>query len=436
MGSPITFSGFNNIDFNLILESVMKQARGPLTAIENRQAGFKAQLTSLGKLTSQTNTLRQAADDLADSTAGDTVTAATTDASAVGVSSGSGAVAGRYDVVVQQLARAQTTAAATTLPDTNTTVAATGGTLDIGGVTVTVPGSVTLQELAATINGTADIGVNASVVQSGSGAYRLVLTGKETGADESFSITNSLTGSTLTFGANAVEATDATILVNNVQAISKTNTFDSAVPGVTLTVLKADPVETIGINVTSSPAALKTRLEAFVKSFNDVIGFFNDQQTAQAKGDAGSLARDPMARQIRTQLRSSLTAAYGTGDLERLSQIGVEFTLTGTLKLNSTTFEKALTDNADGVMALLSGDDGAFAGVVSTLEAYTNTDGLLKSSRDRLTVQIRAMDTQLFQAQDRLAVQRATLQQEFIAAEIAMSRLNAQSSALAGVGGS
>ncbi len=435
MGSPITFSGFNNIDFNLILESVMKQARGPLTAIEDRQAGFKAQLTNLGKLTSQTNALRQAADDLADSKAGDTVTASTTDAAAVGVSSGSGAVAGRYDIVVQELARAQTTASDTTLPDTNTTVAATGGTLDIGGVTVTVSGSVTLQELATTINETADIGVNASVVQSGSGAYRLVLTGKETGADASFAVTNGLTGSTLTFGANAVEATDASILVNNVQAVSASNTFDSAVPGVTLTVLKKDPAETIGINVTSSPAALKTRLESFVKSFNDVIGFFNEQQTAQAKGDAGSLARDPMVRQIRTQLRSSLTAAYGTGDIDRLSQIGVEFTLTGTLKLNSTAFEKALTDDADGVMALLAGDDGAFAGVVSALETYTNTDGLLKSSKDRLTVQIRAMDTQLFQAQDRLAVQRATLQQEFIAAEIAMSRLNAQSSALAGVGG-
>jgi flagellar hook-associated protein 2 len=435
MGSPITFSGFNNIDFNLILESVMKQARGPLTAIENRQAGFKAQLTSLGKLTSQTNALRQAADDLADSKAGDTVTAATTDATAVGVSSGSGAIAGRYDVVVQELARAQTTASDTTLPDTNTTVAATGGTLDIGGVTVTVAGSVTLQELATTINETADIGVNASVVQSGSGAYRLVLTGKETGADAAFVVTNGLTGSTLTFGANAVEATDASILVNNVQAISASNTFDSAVPGVTLTVLKKDPAETIGINVTSSPAALKTRLDTFVKSFNDIIGFFNDQQTAQAKGDAGSLARDPMVRQIRTQLRSSLTAAYGTGDIDRLSQIGVEFTLTGTLKLNTTVFEKALTEDADGVMALLAGETGAFAGVVSALEVFTNTDGLLKNSKDRLTAQVRAMDTQLFQAQDRLAVQRATLQQEFIAAEIAMSRLNAQSSALAGVGG-
>lgn len=435
MGSPITFSGFNNIDFNLILDSVMKQARGPLTALETRQAGFKAQLTGLGKLTSQANALRQAAGDLATSTVGDTVTAATTDATAVGVSTGSGAVAGRYDVVVQELARAQTTASDTTLPDTNTSVAATGGTLDIGGVTVTVTGSVTLQQLASTINATSDIPVTASVVQSGAGAYRLVLTGKKTGADHDFSVTNNLTDSAVTFSGNAVEATDATILVNNVQAVSATNTFDSAVPGVTLTVLKVDPENTIGINVTSSPAALKTRLETFVKGFNDVIGFFNDQQLAQAKGDAGSLARDPMVRQIRTQLRSSLTAAYGTGEVDRLSQIGIEFTITGTLKLNTTKFEKALTDDVDGVMGLLAGDDGAFAGVVSALEVYTNTDGLLASSKTRLTQQVRALDAQLFQAQDRLAVQRATLQQEYIAAEIAMSRLNSQSSALSGFGG-
>lgn len=435
MGSPITFSGFNNIDFNLILESVMKQARGPLTALETRQAGFKAQLTSLGKLTSQANTLRQAAEDLAESTVGDTVTAATTDATAVGVSTGSGAVAGRYDVVVQELARAQTTASTTTLPDSNTTIAATGGTLDIGGVTVTLSGSVTLQELADTINDTADIPVTASVVQAGAGAYRLVLTGKNTGADASFSVTNGLTGSTLAFGANAVDATDASILVNNVQTVSATNTFSNAIPGVTLTVLKKDPAETIGINVTSSPAALKTRLDSFVKSFNDVIGFFNDQQAAQIKGDAGSLARDPMVRQIRTQLRSALTAAYGTGDVDRLSQIGVEFTLSGTLKLNTSKFEKALTDDPQSVLGLLAGDDGAFAGIVSTLEVYTNTDGLLKTGKDRLTQQVRALDAQLFQAQDRLAVQRQTLQQEYIAAEIAMSRLNSQSSALSGFGG-
>lgn len=434
MGSPITFSGFNNIDFNMILESVMQQARQPLTTIQTRQSGMKTQLTALGKLTSQANTLRTAAKDLAATASGDTVSASTTDAAAVSVASKSGAVAGRYDVVVQSLARAQVTATDTTAPDADTTDVATGGTLTIGAVTVTLTEGVTLRELATAINDTADIGVTASVVQSGTGAYRLVLTGKDTGADQAFAITNGLTGSTLTFGANAVEATDASVLINNVQAISSTNTLSDAIPGLTLTVLKEDPATTVGINVTSDPAAVKTRLESFIKAYNDVNQFFTDQQAAQAKGDP-SLTRDPIARQFRSTLRSSLMADYGSGTYDRLSQIGVEFTLTGTLKLNTKKFDEALADDPDAVLALLGGDTGAFATLQSTIDTYTNPDGLLINGRNRLQDQIRALDRQLFQAEERLAKQRQTLQQEFIAAEMAMSRLRSQSGSLSGLGG-
>lgn len=435
MGSPITFSGFNNIDFNMILESVMQQARQPLTTVETRQSGFKAQLTALGKLGTLSNALRTAADDLADTSSGDLVTASTTDATAVGVSSGTGAIAGRYDVVVQSLARAQVTAAANTYTDANTTIVATGGTLEIGGVTVTIDSDVTLNGLAEAINKTADIGVSASVVRAGTDAYRLVLTGRETGAAEAFTITNNLTGSTLSFGANSVEASDASILVNNVQATSSTNTFDSAVPGVTLTVLKADPAESIGINVTSSPAALKTRLEGFVKAFNELNTFFTDQQTAQLKGDTGHLAGDPMARQLRTQVRSALTAAYGSDSISRLSQIGLEFTSTGTLKLDAKKLEAALTEQPDNMFAFLTATDGAFRSIENTIDLFTAGDGLIKTSRDRLNAQIKSMDKQLSSMEERLAVQRRTLQQEFLAAEMAMSRLRSQSSSLSGFGG-
>lgn len=434
MGSPITFSGFNNIDFNMILETVMQQARQPLTTIQTRQSGMKTQLTALGKLTSQANTLRTAAKDLAATASGDTVSASTTDASAVSVSTKSGAVAGRYDVVVQSLARAQVTASDTTAPDADTTEVATGGSLTIGDVTVTLTGAVTLRGLADEINDTADIGVTASVVQSGTGAYRLVLTGKDTGAAEAFGITNALTGSTLTFAGNAVDASDASVLINNVQAVSSTNTLADAIPGLTLTVLKQDPAATIGINVTSDPAAVKTRLESFIKAYNDVNQFFTDQQAAQAKGDP-SLTRDPIARQFRSTLRSSLMADYGSGAYDRLSQIGVEFTLTGTLKLNTKKFDEALADDPDAVLALLGGDTGAFATLQTTIDTYTNPDGLLINGRNRLQDQIRALDRQLFQAEERLAKQRQTLQQEFIAAEMAMSRLRSQSGSLSGLGG-
>lgn len=435
MGSPVTFSGFNNIDFNLILDSVMQQARAPLTALESRQSGFKQQLTALGKFTSQTEALKDAAADLEEATAGDAVAASSTDASAVTVTAGADAIAGSYDVIVQELARAQVTAAATTMADTNTTIAATGGTLVIGGTTVTVTEPVTLQQLATLINGTTGVGVRASVVQSSAGAYRLVLTGTDTGADAAFTISNGLTGSPLTFAGNAVEATDASILVNNVAVVSSTNVFDAAIPGMTLTVLKKDPATTIGVNVTADSGALKARLDTFVKAYNDLTNFFGEQRAAEAKGDAATLARDPMLRQIKNQLRTVMTAAYGVSSPSRLTEIGLEFTLAGTIKLDATKFSDAFTADPTGLQTLLSGATGAFAAVGTVLDTYTRTDGLIDAGRERLTTQIRSLDNQLFQAQSRLAVQRQTLQKEYLAAEIAMSRLNSQSSALSGLGG-
>ena len=434
MSSPTTFSGFSGIDFNVILNSVMQQASQPLQAMQNRQSDFKQQLSAIGKLTTQANTLQQAAKDLQKSTSGDTVAASTTDATAIGVSTGTGALAGRYDIVVQTLARAQVTASVETTADTNTTIVATGGTLTIGGKTVTLTGSVTLSQLAAAINTTTDIGVTASVVRSGANAYRLVLTGKETGEDQSFSITSGLTDATLTFGDNAVDASDASILVNNVESVSSTNTFDGAVPGVTLTVLKADPAATIGVNVTSSPAALKTRLDAFVKAYNDLVGFTNDQQSARAKGDEGNLARDPVLRQMGADVRLALTSAHGSGAIDRLSQIGIEFTLTGTLKLDATKLEAAITADPDAVVSLVTGTTGAFGSIVTALAAYTDSDGLLHSGTGRLNAQIRSLDTQLAKAQDRLNTYRQSMQQEFTAAEMAMARLRSQSSALSGFG--
>ncbi len=435
MGSPVTFSGFNNIDFNMILDSVMKQARAPLTALEGRQSAFKQQLTALGKFTSQAAALKDAASALAKSTAGDAVAASTTDATAITVSAGTNAIAGRYDVIVQELARAQVTTSATTLPDATTTIAATGGSLTIGDTTVTLTGSVTLQQLATAINGTTDIGVRASVVQSSAGAFRLVLTGTTTGEAESFAITNDLAGSPLTFGGNAVEATDASILVNNVAVVSSTNVFDAAIPGMSLTVLKKDPATTVGVNVTADSGALKARLDTFVKAYNDLTVFLSEQRALDAKGDGTSIARDPMLRQIKNQLRSVMTAAYGTSSPDRLTQVGLEFTLAGTVKLDPKKFSEAFTSNPTGLQDLLSGSSGAFAAITGLIGTYTRTDGLLDTGKKRLTSQIRSMDGQLFQAESRLAVQRQTLQKEYLAAEIAMSRLNSQSSALSGIGG-
>ena len=435
MSSPTTLSGFNGIDFSIILNSVMQEASQPLTAMQTRQTDFQSQLSAVGKLTTQATALQQAAKDLQNSTSGDAVAASTTDASAVGVATAAGALAGRYDVIVQSLAHSQVTTSVGTSPDANTSTVATGGSLTIGGKTVTLSGSVTLQGLASAINTTTDIGVTASVVRSGAGAYRLVLTGKQTGEDQSFAVANALTGSTLSFAGNAVEASDASILVNNVEASSSTNTFDSAVPGVTLTVLKADASTTVGVNVTSSSAAIKTRIDAFVKAFNDLAGFTGDQRAAGANGANGNLARDPVLRQIGTDVRNAITAAHGGAAIDRLSQIGLEFTLTGTLKLTASKLDAALTADPASVLALVTGATGAFGAIATSLDVFTNSNGLLHSGTDRINGQIKSLTAQMARTQDRLNQYRQSMQEEFTAADMAMTRLKSQSAALTGSAG-
>ena len=41
MSTPITFSGFNNIDFNLVVNSLMQQASQPLTSLQTQQKALQ-----------------------------------------------------------------------------------------------------------------------------------------------------------------------------------------------------------------------------------------------------------------------------------------------------------------------------------------------------------------------------------------------------------
>ena len=64
MSSPITFSGFNNIDFNTVLNALMQQASLPLTDLQNRQTDLKTQISSFDTLNARVASLRSAADAL------------------------------------------------------------------------------------------------------------------------------------------------------------------------------------------------------------------------------------------------------------------------------------------------------------------------------------------------------------------------------------
>jgi flagellar hook-associated protein 2 len=450
MSSAVSFSGFNNIDFNLILNSIMGQESQPLVALQSRQNALQSRIGNFATLSTRVSALQQAAEALASTDALTAFTASSSDTTAVSVTAGSSALPGRYEIVVNELGRAQVMVSTTSAPDADTTVVSNGGALTFGGETVTITGPVTLRQLADAINANADVPVQASVIQASANTFRLVLTAKTSGQDNAFTVANTLTGGTgVAFtdtdsdgvsgdsaADNVQQALNASLLVNNIPVSSATNTLDNVVPGATLTLLKKDPASTVVVDVAADPQKLKDKIASFVTAYNDLVKFATDQATSAGQRDPSSIGRDPVVRELRTALRNALSTAYGSGATSYLSEVGISFTQTGTIAFDGSTFDEAVENGTD-VEALFvggSGTPGAFASLETLLGAYTDIGGILPNTKEQLDAQVSRLTDQIQSLQDRLALRRAALQREFTAADAAMSRLKNQSGSLASFG--
>jgi len=67
MGSPITFSGFNNIDFGTVLNAIMQQEHAPIDTIEAQQKSLQTKNSAFATLATKLGALKTAAADLSDS---------------------------------------------------------------------------------------------------------------------------------------------------------------------------------------------------------------------------------------------------------------------------------------------------------------------------------------------------------------------------------
>jgi len=304
MGSPITFSGFNSIDFNQILNAIMTAERAPMTALENQKTAINTQGTAYTSLAGKLGALESSLDALTATEGFSPISATSGDPDAVGATTTTGGVPGLYEVVVSELAHAQVMASTSTYASPDDVVA-TAGSLIItvsGNPPVSIPptgvaGSTTLRQLADTINAQSDSPVNAAVVQAAPGQYRLVLTGRNTGSANAFTLTSTLSGGPGvtftdtdldgTYGDTAADssvvATNAALTVNNIPITSSTNTIDAAIPGVTLTLTKKDAAKTVLVDVAQSSTAAQTQLDEFVKAYNGLMTFLTEQNTAAAR---------------------------------------------------------------------------------------------------------------------------------------------------------
>lgn len=453
MGSPISFSGFNKIDWNAILDAVMTQERQPITRLETQKKTLETQDGAYGTLAGKLTTLESALDTLKATDSLSVLTATSSD-TGVGVSTTTGTIEGTYSVVVSELAKSQVLTSTSTYGALTTEVA-TGGSITItpttgSAATITVSGSTTLQGLADAINANTSSPVSASVVQTSPGAYQLMLTSKKTGVSNGFTVTKTLSGGagvTFTdtdadsvYGDSAADNTqnplDAALTVNGLSVTSASNTVSDVVPGVTLTLNAKDPAKTITVGVTRNLTEAKARLNKFITAFNDLATFRKDQ-TALAVSGKASIGRDPVLRGFFDSMRTALLDDYTGSTYTRLAAVGVGFDRNGKMTLDETVFDAAMKAAPIAVQTLFSTAEtsGAFGTLASLVEDYTQAGGLVGTVRKQITDQVSKLSQRLTTLESQMAIRRRSLQQQFIAADLAMTRLNNQTASLSSLGG-
>jgi flagellar hook-associated protein 2 len=169
-------------------------------------------------------------------------------------------------------------------------------------------------------------------------------------------------------------ARDTLATINGVQVKSANTTFADAIDGVTLTVgqVTTAPVE---VSIKRDTAGARSNITAFVDSYNAL----NNALAAMtrynpADKSAGTLQGDSTAVGLQSALRQ-LVGGMGTpgGTFGRLSDLGVQFQADGTLKVDATKLDAAMSQ-PDAVKAFFATD-----------EAGTASDGMAVRIKDFAT---------------------------------------------------
>lgn len=447
----------SGLPLDQLLSDLQAAERQSLTTITARTNLAKTRLSAYGTIKSTLEGLKTAAEKLGKAeTYGALKTTVGGDAFTAGATSK--AIAGEYAIHVKDLAAAQSLKSANGVTD-RTAALATG----TGTVTVSVElenGTITELELNAAdtslegivkaFNNNSDVGVNATMVNTGaaSNGNLLLLNARGTGSQAAVkSITiNSDTADTtelakvLTYSAaggatdgmdEAVAAKNALVSINGIDISSQTNTVKDAIEGVTLTLSKETDT-TQNLSVTRDDSVTEKAITEFVNAYNTLQKTIKTLTSYNTETQTGSaLSGDSLARRVQSQMRESINFATGSGNLRTLSQLGITTDYkTGTLEIDSTKLKDALKDNMIDVQALFSGENALSTRVSKAADVFVKAGGLISNATDGVNSSIKDLEKQYESATERIDSKMEIYRKQFTQLDSLMAQMNATGSYL------
>lgn len=312
---------------------------------------------------------------------------------------------GTYDLVIEQIAKAQKVSSAAV--SSNSSDLGYDGVFSLGvedgeTVDISITSDMSLADIAETINNQTDTtGVQATILKVSDDEYQLLLTATETGKSI---VTSSVSGNDVLnqlgitdssggFADEIQAAQSAIIKLDGVEITRSSNDISDLIDGVTFHLYSATPADaSVSVQIAQNLEDIQTAIQDFVTAYNALQDFVIAQNATGSDGTADSSAvlfGDGTLRSVAQQIEDDLNTMISNYSL---ADLGISFDSDNKLEIDSTTLASALNNNLDEVEDLFQFEmtssstnirllaRGADAPTSFTLDVVVDSSGTITSA--------------------------------------------------------
>lgn len=457
---------------SLVTQLAQAEAQPGLNAVSRQKTVANTRLSGLGTLKSALSDLRSAVAKLKNGSLFKTYKSTSSDESVLKVSTGLGAVPGSYAVKVNQLATAQKSITKTEFVNDDPQKLG-GGQAKVGegkltfatnsglSFEVDTTSTTTLEGLRDAINqASGNSFVTATIVNVdhktignpvddplyGTTVSKLVLTSKNTGADNGFTISaandadgNDTDASGLSRFATdnldpQVAPKDAQIEVDGQIATRSSNSITDVLSGVTLELKTGSEGKTTNVDISLDNDAITAAINEFVTAYNKFsstsksLGQFGGSTDGSGSGN-GPLIGNSTLRLTSSVLRQDATAKVGSmsdrysNSYNSLAMIGITVK-DGVMSLDSAKLNSVLNTDLSAVSEIFTSANGVATRMNDSLNSFLESGGTLDTQQSSLKKQLSALDERKLAIQTRQSDYQAMLLKQFTAMDMAVGQFN------------
>ncbi|MFP4336285.1 MAG: flagellar filament capping protein FliD [Wenzhouxiangella sp.] len=421
----------SGLDLSSLVEQLLQAERAPVeNRLNAREERAQNQLSALGLFSGALSGLRDAARTLENGTGLEARKVTSGNEELFTATVEEGTPPGRFDLRVLNLAEADKRASAA-FADGSSTEVGTGTlnfTLGEESFSVTIDSSNnTLGGIRDAINRATDnSGVSAGIINDEDGA-RLILTGRDTGADNAINVTASGGDGgldTLVAGFSVVTAAaDASVEIDGFTVTSSSNRIENAIDGVTIDLAGVTEGGLAGaatsLTISENRSATLEQVRTLVNRYNALNDVLNGVASYDPETEvAGPLQGNATVRAVAAQVRRELSevvpdAALGSNTL---AGIGITTAEGGNLRIDEGRLNEVLDARPQALEELFGGETGLGGRLNAYLSQVVGAGSLLEGQTENLQGRLddigrqrEALDARLERTEERFVRQFSAL---------------------------